>query len=200
MSAVDEGTRLTPVAVEDFDPALRQLLGADQLSPREIGPWRVYAHRPAHAIAIAHFGGAVFGDHLLPSRLHELVRLRIAFFNQCRTCMSVRYAGGVADGVTEDLVCSLERPQEAADLTDAERSALRFAELMATDHLAITSEVYDDLRRHFTEPEIVELGTVAAFSVGFGRLAATWNVIEDLPERFRQDGVITPWGGDAITV
>jgi AhpD family alkylhydroperoxidase len=200
MSAIDEGTRVRPVAVEDFDPALRALLGADQLSQRELGPWRVYANRPVLATAIAHFGGVVFGDHLLPSRLHELVRLRIAFFNQCRTCMSVRYAGAVADGVTEELVCSLERPEEAPDLTEAERSAIRFAELMATDHLAITNEVYDDLRRHFSEAEIVELGTVAAFSVGFGRLAATWNVVEDLPERFQQDGVITPWGGDAITV
>ena len=125
-------------------------------------------------------------DRLLPDRLLELVRLRIAFFNQCRTCMAIRYPGAVADGLTEELVCSLEKPYEAPDLTAAERAAIRYGELLATDHLAIDESVYDDLRQHFTEEEIVELGTYCAFCVGFGRLGATWNMIEELPERFHE--------------
>ena len=41
------------------------------------------------------------------------------------------------------------------DLTPAERAALRFADLFATNHLAIDDAVYDDLRLHFTEGELV---------------------------------------------
>ena len=74
----------------------------------------------------------------------ELVRLRIAFFNQCRSCMAIRYTDAVNDGVTEDLVCSLEKPAEAANLTAAEKAAIDFGERMATDHLSI-----DDARNNF---------------------------------------------------
>ena len=194
------GTRLRMVPVEAFDPELRALVAADERTGLELGLLRVHAHRPSHAKAIVGLHAALWTDRLLPDRLLELVRLRIAFFNQCRTCMAIRYPGAIADGLTEDVVCSLQKPYEAPELTEAERAAIRYGELLATDHLAINDEVYDDLRRHFTEEEIVELGAYCAFCVGFGRLGATWNMIEELPQRFHEGDVATPWGGEAITV
>jgi alkylhydroperoxidase family enzyme len=194
------GTRLRMLPVEEFDPELRALVGADDRTPLELGLLRVHAHRPSHAKAIVALHAALWTDRLLPDRLLELVRLRIAFFNQCRTCMAIRYPGAIADGMTEDLVCSLEKPHEAPDLTEAERAAIRYGELLATDHLAIDDAVYADLRQHFTEEQIVELGSYCAFCVGFGRLGATWNMIEELPKRFHQGEVATPWGGEAITL
>jgi alkylhydroperoxidase family enzyme len=194
------GTRLKMVPVEAFDPELRDLVGADSRTPLELGLLRVHAQRPSHAKAIVGLHAALWTDRLLPDRLLELVRLRIAFFNQCRTCMAIRYPGAVADGLTEDLVCSLEKPYEASGLTEAERVAIRYGELLATDHLAIDDSVYDDLRGHFSEEQIVELGSYCAFCVGFGRLGATWNMVEELPKRFHEGEVATPWGGDAITL
>jgi hypothetical protein len=110
--------------------------------------------------------------------------------------MAIRYDEAVSDGVTEDLVCSLERPAAAPDLTDAERAALRFADLFATNHLAIDDAVYDDLRRYYTEGELVEIGLNCAIDVGVGRLTATWDVSDDLPAEFRvpYDERATPWG------
>jgi AhpD family alkylhydroperoxidase len=146
------------------------------------------------------FGGALKQNRSLPDRLVELVRLRIAYFNQCRSCMAIRYSDGVADGVTEGLVCSLERPQEASELTPAEKAAIRFGELMATDHLAITDATFAELREHFSEAQIVELGMTCAFFVGFGRLAATWHMVEDLPAAFQAAEAIAPWGQDKVQV
>jgi AhpD family alkylhydroperoxidase len=135
----------------------------------------------------------------LPPRLLELVRLRIAFHNQCRSCMSVRYQTAVDDGLTEDAVCSLERPAEAPDLSDAERAALKFADLFATNHLAIDESVYDELRRYLTEDELVELGMHCAVSLGVGRLTATWDVTDDVPEAFRSgDDRVTPWASTGV--
>jgi alkylhydroperoxidase family enzyme len=71
----------------------------------------------------------------------------------------------------EDAVCSLERHAEAENLSAAERSALRFAELFTTDHLAIDDAVYDELREHFSEDELVELGLNCAIALGVGRLS-----------------------------
>jgi AhpD family alkylhydroperoxidase len=183
--------RLSPAQPDQYEP----LFGPD--APLVL---RIYAHRPPLATAFNDFVSTVlFTESTLPPRLVELVRLRIAFHNQCRSCMALRYAPGVAAGVDEDLVCSLEQPQEAPDLTPAERAALAYADLLATNHLAITDETYDGLREFFTEPEIVELGLQCAVFVGTGRLAATWDMVDDLPDWFRRrDVVITPWGADEV--
>jgi AhpD family alkylhydroperoxidase len=160
-----------------------------------LGVAAILGHRPEVAGALGALRAALVSSGTLPPRLVELVRLRIAFHNQCRSCMSVRYHSAIDDGLTEDLVCSLEQPADATDLTPAERSALRFADLFATNHLSIDDAVYDDLRQHFAEDELVELGVHCAYAVGMGRLAATWSVIDELPEAFRStpDTPVAPW-------
>jgi len=110
--------------------------------------------------------------------------------------MSVRYQSAIDDGLTEDLVCSLEKPGGSDDLSPAERSALRFADLFATDHLSIDDTVYDDLRRHFPEDELVELGVHCAYAVGMGRLAATWDVTDEF--RSTSDSPVAPWISDGV--
>ena len=103
--------------------------------------------------------------------------------------------------MTEDLVCSLEKPMEADNLTAAEKIAIRYGELMATNHLAIDDGIHDELRKHFTEKQVVELGMTVAFFVGFGRLAATWHMVEELPDRFQiEEGTMTPWGEARVRV
>jgi AhpD family alkylhydroperoxidase len=130
----------------------------------------------------------------LPRRLVELVRLRVSFHNQCRTCMSIRYADGLDDGITEGLVCSLERPQEADDLTDAEKAALAFADAMATDHLAVTDETFARLYGHFSTPEVMELCFQVATFVGYGRMGAVLAMTDDLPGEYGDpDAILAPW-------
>ncbi len=152
------------------------------------------------AAAVGGVTAAVRETGGLPPRLMELMRLRIAFHNQCRSCMSIRYQSAIDDGLTEDAVCSLERPSEAADLTEGERAALRFADLFATNHLAIDDAVYDDLRTHFSEDQLVALGLHCGLCVGLGRLAATWHVVDDLPDEFREDSgkPLAPWSSNSV--
>ena len=192
-------SRIRCLSLQEFDPELRAMLGADHKSEREMRPTSVRAHHPELAKAYARFAGALKQHAVLSERLRELLRLRIAFHNQCRSCMAMRYADAVADGVTEDLVCSLERPEEAADLTAAERLALRYADLLANNHLAIGDALYAELAQHFSDKELVELGSWCALCIGFGRLSATWNMVEDLPARFQvhANAPVTPWGPDA---
>lgn len=94
--------------------------------------------------------------------------------------MAIRYSRAVEDGLDEGAVCSLQRPMEADNLSGAGKAAIRCGEMLATYHLTVDDAVYDGLRAHFSERQIVELGQWAAFCVGFGRLAATWDMIEEL--------------------
>jgi AhpD family alkylhydroperoxidase len=187
-------TRITSLPVDEWDPELRALAHADELPEVQQKMLGVYANAPALAKPFLRFTGEMGPAFTLRRRLLELVRLRIAFHNQCRSCMAVRYESALADGLTEDAVCSLEKPYEASDLTDAEKAALRYADLFATNHLAIDDAVLAELRRHYTEQEVVELCMHCAYCVGFGRMAATYRIIEELPKSFQDtDRVVAPW-------
>jgi AhpD family alkylhydroperoxidase len=165
-----------------------------------LGVAAIVSRLPKVAEGLGAVTAALKSTGTLPPRLLELVRLRIAFHNQCRSCMSVRYQSAIDDGLTEDAVCSLERPADAPGLSDAERSALKFADLFATNHLAIDNAIYDELRQHFTEDQLVELGVHCAIALGIGRLTATWDVTDDIPDAFRSetDGRVTPWSSAGV--
>ena len=165
-----------------------------------LGVAAIVGRVPKVAEALGALNAALKSTGTLSPRLLELVRLRIAFHNQCRSCMSVRYQSAIDDGLTEDAVCSLERPADAPELSDAERAALKFADLFATNHLAIDDTVYDELRGHFTEDQLVELGVHCAIALGIGRLTATWDVTNDIPDAFRlqNEGRVTPWSSAGV--
>lgn len=194
-------SRVATLPVEQWDADLRAMAAADRLTQLEQGPLRIMAQTPEITKAFLAFAVTLIGRSALPRRLLELVRLRIAFHNQCRSCMAIRYQSAVDAGVTENVVCSLEKPAEAPDLSEAEKTALRYADLSANDHLSINDSMFDALRRHFSEVQIVELGMFIAYCIGFGRLAAAWNMTEVLPESFRDAaGEMAPWKGDAVVV
>jgi alkylhydroperoxidase family enzyme len=131
--------------------------------------------RPELFAAMAELEQKLKANRTLPERLIELVRLRIAFHNQCRPCMSIRYGEAVDDGLTEDLVCSLEKPYEAEGMTAAERVAVAFADRFASNHLSIDGELLARLAEHFDQGQIAELGMHAAFFTGFGRMGAVFD-------------------------
>jgi alkylhydroperoxidase family enzyme len=189
-------TRIASLPVDEWDPGLRNLLQVDTAPLPDVHKTilGVYANAPELAKAFFTFEAAFWQGFTLRRRLLEMMRLRIAFHNQCRSCMAMRCEPALKDGLTEDLVCSLERPAEAPDLTEAEKAALQFADAFATNHLAISDETVDDLRRYYTEKQIVELCMVCAYCTGFGRFAAVYKAVEDLPESYQDmTARTTPW-------
>jgi hypothetical protein len=49
----------------------------------------------------------------------------------------------------------------------AEKVALRYSELMATNPDAINATFFEELRRYYSEAEIVELGAFVGFNLGY---------------------------------
>jgi alkylhydroperoxidase family enzyme len=108
---------------------------------------------------------------LLPPRIKELVRLRIAVLNGCQTCMAARLA---ADAVPEPQATGVWEDGYDTDeaYTAAEQAAMRFAERLAVAHHGIGDEDIAELRRHFSEAETLELMMMAGQYIGFGRVLA----------------------------
>jgi hypothetical protein len=57
--------------------------------------------------------------------------------------------------------------RDSPRFAEAEKIALRYSELMAVNPGAIGAEFYAELRKHYSEAEIVELGTFIGFNLGY---------------------------------
>jgi hypothetical protein len=80
----------------------------------------------------------------------------------------VRSASAKRQGLTEaDIDAGIAADPQASKLGPAERLALRYSEMMATEPQAIGADFYAELRRWYSEEEIVELGTFIGFNIGY---------------------------------
>lgn len=176
-------SRISFVPTDEWPKTLRDFAQADAASNIELGITRMLAHAPGAAMGPLQFGAALGTNRTLPERLIELMRLRIAFHNQCRSCMAIRYSS--AEGsFDETTACALERPEIPSNLSKPEQLAIELGDRFATDHLTIDGEFFDRLKVSFSEPEIIELLMHCALYVGMGRLASVLDMTEDLPNGF----------------
>lgn len=169
MMAPDRSTDVpvAPRAAAALDGQLRAALD-HALQVRAMStpvPGRLWGHRPEIARRQVELLTSFYEHSCLDERLRELVRLRVAAFNDCAVCQLARKS----DEVTDDDVACLAPDNERFTLR--ERAALRFADLLVVDHLADTTEVFEQLHACFDEAEIVELGMFTVAMLGNGRLA-----------------------------
>jgi alkylhydroperoxidase family enzyme len=158
---------IEPVPLEHLDDELRGLIRhgrATGMISTSV-PHQVWAYRPELTKSILRRHVLSHEHSVLGARLQEIVRLRIAVFNDCRACRAARKS----DAVDEDDVACLS--SDADRFTAKERLALKFAELFASDHAAIDDRLMAELGACFSKAEIVELGLVCANASGNGRLA-----------------------------
>jgi alkylhydroperoxidase family enzyme len=80
----------------------------------------------------------------------------------------VRYAGARHAGLTEDKVAAIN-DEHSPLISPRERAALHFAEKLAVDHHKIDDAQWAELRRHFSEAEVIELVAHTTLYIGFGR-------------------------------
>jgi alkylhydroperoxidase family enzyme len=170
--------RLPLVALSDFPPALRDAVerGRSNGMLSTTVPVQVWAHRPALASAWLEALEQFHSHSLLPARLRELVRLKIASITNCVACQLARKTDTVDEA---DLACLASLAPDSGRFNAAERAALRYAELFAADYTAIDDAVYDELKRHFAVPEIVELNLFCALMLAGGRMTYVQQAYEE---------------------
>ena len=88
-------SRISFVPTSEWSEELRSFVAADSATDLELGITRMLAHAPELAMGLLGFGGAITTKRTLPERLIELLRLRVAFHNQCRSCMAIRYRAAI---------------------------------------------------------------------------------------------------------
>jgi alkylhydroperoxidase family enzyme len=181
---------IEPVPVDHLDPELGDMITAG-LSSGMLStdlPSRVWAYRPELAKEHIRRYSTIFAHGILDERLLELIRLRVASFNDCAACKAARKS----DEVVEEDVASLSSNSER--FSEAERAALRFAELFVADHFSIDDGLFAELGRHFSKPEIIELMVFVASALGGGRMVHVLRAYEsdDRPPVLRYQGEMAP--------
>jgi alkylhydroperoxidase family enzyme len=104
-------------------------------------------------------------------RIKELVRLRLGRTHGCGLCdrwntNDALEAGFPSEAV--DSVTSWPEPIDPTNFTEAELAAIRYADQMALQNMdgALDPELYAELRRHFDDGELFELGVTMAVLTG----------------------------------
>jgi AhpD family alkylhydroperoxidase len=113
----------------------------------------------------------VRGSGLEPALL-ELVRLRASQINGCAYCIDMHTKDARAAGETEQRLYGLSAWEETPFYNARERAALAWTE--ALTRIAETrapDEVYNSVRQHFSEKELVDLTLAIVAINGWNRIA-----------------------------
>jgi alkylhydroperoxidase family enzyme len=166
-------------------------------------PLQIFAYHTRQLLTMDGTRRARGDGSLLGGRILELIRIRSAQLGECQPCMQSRKHDSITD---EDVACLLD--VGAGNLTDQERLAVTFIDLLSADHHAIDADFYRELAQVFTAAQIVELGFTCAGSMGIHRFLHTLEIFgtdepviayasDQVDTRRDEDAVVT---ADAVAV
>jgi len=139
----------------------------------------VMGHAPELFEWYGGFYAKVFYGGRVPVRIKELVRLRLSTLHGCAFCNRGNRMDAAAAGLDDAQIRAIG-DDAAACWSDAERAALRLASAMSltSPHGHLDAAMHAELRRHFDEPQIVELGLTMAVLTGMAKFLFAYDLVE----------------------
>src|SRR5262249_10900585 len=113
----------------------------------------------------------------LEQSLLELVRTRASQINGCAYCIDMHAKDARARGETEQRLYGLSAWRETPYYSERERAALEWTEAItriADTH--VPDDVYEEVRRHFDEDQLVSLAFAVVVINAWNRLAVSFRV------------------------
>ncbi|MEY2451237.1 MAG: hypothetical protein QOD92_811 [Acidimicrobiaceae bacterium] len=135
---------------------------------------QVWMLRPEMGAAVAKLSDAAYNKSIIPTRVREAARMRIAQLNECKVCLNFRADSVMEQGMTEDFYAHVSTFHGDDRYSPQEKLAIDYAERFAVAHTAIDDAFFAKLHEHFTDAEILDLTICIATFVALGR---TLNVL-----------------------
>lgn len=112
----------------------------------------------------------------LDKTLYELVKIRASQINQCAYCIDMQTKDARHEGETEQRIYALSAWRETSFFTEKERAALEWTEaLTLISQNGVPDDLYERVRAHFDEEEMMAL-TMSVIAInGWNRLAISMN-------------------------
>jgi AhpD family alkylhydroperoxidase len=114
----------------------------------------------------------------LEASLIDLVKTRASQINGCAFCIHMHTRDARRRGESEERLYLLDAWRESPLYTERERAALAWTEavtLVAQTH--VPDAVYEEVRRHFAENELVELTLLVAAINAWNRIAISFRSV-----------------------
>lgn len=138
---------------------------------------QIWSLQPELGAAATRLVDAAYNKSILPVRVREAARMRIAQLNDCTVCLAFRAEKVRAQGVREDFYCAVGTDDER-ELSAQERLAVEYAERFATDHMSIDNAFVERLRGSFSDPEVLDLTICLSAFLGLGRTLRALGITE----------------------
>jgi AhpD family alkylhydroperoxidase len=114
----------------------------------------------------------------LETPLLELVRLRASLLNGCAYCIDMHTKDARAAGETEQRLYSLSAWRETPFYTPRERAALEWTQAVTEIGAShAPDDLFERVRAHFTEAELVGLTMAIVAINGWNRLAIAFRIV-----------------------
>jgi alkylhydroperoxidase family enzyme len=155
------------------DAQLEDLLQhAERTTSPPISWYLTMGHNPQVALAFAAYWEVLHRGGSVPHEIKELCRIQISQMVGCDFC--ARQRSPLAATLTDEEIqsCALPHWEHPDPKT---RAALHYARTLTLDD-GRDEEVYEELRRHYTESEIIELAAFFALTAGGNRMAKSWGI------------------------
>jgi AhpD family alkylhydroperoxidase len=143
---------------------------------KDFAPLQVVAHSPRMLLPYAQMSAFAQGPTQLDPRVRALAMHLAAHLNGCAWCLDYGVHVGAKAGVAAEKLDKVQAYATDPAFTPAERAALRFADEMTGVGGHVSDETFVELRRHFSEREVVELTLAVAAENFFNRLNAALGV------------------------
>jgi len=158
------------------DPKMREELAicAARGTPRPESQ-AIRAHVPKVFWAFANTWNDAFINGVLDHSVKELCRVYVSRSVKCEYCGNQRSVKSANEGVVEKDYLELLKFEESPRYTDRQKAALAYTEAITWD-LEADDALWERLNKHFSEPEIVELGFFVGVTMGQQRWLRTLNI------------------------
>jgi AhpD family alkylhydroperoxidase len=113
----------------------------------------------------------------LEESLLHLIKMRASQINGCSYCLDMHWKDARASGETEQRLYSLDAWHECPYYTDRERAALAWTDAVtriSENH--VPDELYEQVKPHFSEKEIIDLTLAVATINVWNRLAISGRI------------------------
>lgn len=135
----------------------------------------IRAHVPPVFWAFANTWQTCFRDGVADHSIKELCRVYVSKSVLCEYCGNQRSIKSAKQGLVEDDYMDLLNFEKSERYDDRQKAALRYTEAITWD-LQCDDALWDELHKHFSEPEIVEMGFFIAITMGQQRWLRTLNI------------------------
>lgn len=158
--------RISYVPLEKMTP---EMLGEMERCAREGTPrpesTAVRAHVPTCFWFFAESWHNIFRTGILEHAIKEVCRIYVSRSVVCEFCGNQRSITGQQSGVHEGQVDDVMNFEKSAKYNDRQKAALAYAEAIVW-RIETDDAFWERMYRHFSEPELVELGCAIGLTLG----------------------------------